>query len=148
MAMKTKRPGSTALRIGAAILWLVHSTGAQNGETFKARLSTVPIDVTMMSTVAGSGSLTAVLAGKKVTITGTFEGLRSPATIARVHRGPRGIRGPAMFDLAVSKATSGTVSGSLELAPRQIEDLRNGRFYVQIHSEGAPDGNLWGWLLR
>ena len=148
MAMKTKRPGSTALRIGAAILWLVHSTGAQSGETFKARLSTVPIDVTMMSTVAGSGSLTAVLAGKKLTITGTFEGLRSPATIARVHRAPRGIRGPAMLDLAVSKATSGTVSGSLELTPAQIEDLRNGRFYVQIHSEGAPDGNLWGWLLR
>jgi hypothetical protein len=146
--MKTKRPGSTALGIGAAILWLVHSTGAQSGETFKARLSTVPIDVTMMSTVAGSGSLTAVLAGKKLTITGTFEGLRSPATIARVHRAPRGIRGPAMFDLAVSKATSGTVSGSLELTPAQIEDLRNGRFYVQIHSEGAPDGNLWGWLLR
>jgi hypothetical protein len=148
MAMKTKRPGSTALGIGTAILWLVHSTGAQSGETFKARLSTVPIDVTMMSTVAGSGSLTAVLAGKKLTITGTFEGLRSPATIARVHRAPRGIRGPAMFDLAVSKATSGTVSGSLELTPAQIEDLRNGRFYVQIHSEGAPDGNLWGWLLR
>ena len=148
MAMTTKRPGSTALGIGTAILWLVHSTGAQSGETFKARLSTVPIDVTMMSTVAGSGSLTAVLAGKKLTITGTFEGLRSPATIARVHRAPRGIRGPAMFDLAVSKATSGTVSGSLELTPAQIEDLRNGRFYVQIHSEGAPDGNLWGWLLR
>ena len=148
MAIEKKRPRSTALRIGAAILWLVHSTGAQSGETFKARLSTVPIDMTMMSTVAGSGSLTAVLAGKKVTITGTFEGLRSPATIASVHRGPRGIRGPAVFDLAVSKATSGTVSGSLELTPAQIEDLRNGRFYVQIHSEGAPDGNLWGWLLR
>ena len=148
MAMKTKRPGSTVLRIGAAILWLVHSTGAQSGETFRARLSTVPIDLTMMSTVAGSGSLTAVLSGKKLTITGTFDGLRSPATIARVHRGARGIRGPAMFDLAVSKATSGTVSGSLELTPAQIEDLRSGRFYVQIHSEGAPDGNLWGWLLR
>ena len=148
MAMKTKRPGSTVLRIGAAILWLVHSTGAQSGETFRARLSTVPIDLTMMSTVAGSGSLTAVLSGKKLTITGTFDGLRSPATIARVHRGARGIRGPAMFDLAVSKATSGTVSGSLEPTPAQIEDLRSGRFYVQIHSEGAPDGNLWGWLLR
>src|SRR4029077_1596395 len=120
MAMKTKRQGSTVLRIGAAILWLVHSTGAQSGETFRARLSTVPIDVTMMSTVAGSGSLTAVLAGKKLTITGTFEGLRSPATIARVHRAPKGIRGPAMFDLALSKATGGTVSGSLELTPAQI----------------------------
>jgi hypothetical protein len=26
--------------------------------------------------------------------------------------------------------------------------LRKGMVYVQIHSEGAPDGNLWGWLLK
>ena len=37
---------------------------------------------------------------------------------------------------------------TLELTPGQIEDLRNGRIYVQIHSERAPDGNLRGWLLR
>jgi hypothetical protein len=25
--------------------------------------------------------------------------------------------------------------------------LRQGRMYLQLHSESAPDGNLWGWLL-
>ena len=156
----------TAVLMGAAVLWtfpglpwMGQTAGAQNaersgprqagtGETFKARLSTVPIDATMMPTIAGSGSLTAALAGNKLTISGTFEGLRSPATVARVHRGPKGIRGPAIFDLTVSKATSGAVSGSLDLAPAQVEDLRNGRLYVQIYSERAPDGNLRGWLLR
>ena len=108
----------------------------------------MPIDVTMMSTVAGSGSLTAALAGRKLTVTGTFEGLRSPATVARLHRGPNGIRGPAIFDLGVTKATSGVISGAIDLTAAQIEDLRNGRFYVQLYSERAPDGNLWGWLLR
>jgi len=28
-----------------------------------------------------------------------------------------------------------------------VTDLEKGRFYVQLHSEKAPDGNLWGWLL-
>ena|ERR1700674_3297744 len=143
-----KRRVFTAVLLGATILWLGHAAIAQTDETFKARLSTVPIDVPMMSTVTGSGSLTAVLAGSKLTITGTFQGLRSPATEGHVHRGPKGIRGPAVFDLTVSKATSGTISGSLEMTPSQVEDLRNGRLYVQIHSERAPDGNLWGWLLR
>ena len=152
--MMAKRRGFQTVWMGAAILWmgLGHAAGAQNretsSETFKARLSVVPIDVTMQSTVAGSGSLTAVLAGRKLTLTGRFEGLRSPATVARVHRGPKGVRGPAIFDLTVSKTTSGAISGSLDLTPAQAEDLRNGRFYVQIHSELAPDGNLWGWLLR
>jgi len=148
MAMKAKRRGFAALWLGAAILWIAQSVGGQSGETFKARLSPVPIDMSMMAAIAGSGSVTAVLGGRKLTISGTFVGLRSPATVARIHRGPKGIRGPAIFDLAVSQATSGTISGSLDLTPTQVEDLRNSRFYVQIYSERAPDGNLWGWLLR
>jgi hypothetical protein len=103
-----------------------------------------------MSTIAGSGSLTATLSGNRLTIMGTFEGLRSPATTAQIHRGPKGIRGPAILDLdlMISKAMKGAFSGSVELTPDQIADLRNGRLYVQIQSERAPDGNLWGWLLR
>jgi hypothetical protein len=126
---------------------------AQNapaGETFKARLSPVPIDATMMSTVAGFGSITATLSGKQLMITGTFEGLRSPATTVQIRRGMKGIRGPVILDLdlTISKAVKGTLSGSVELAPDQIVDLRAGRLYVQLQSERAPDGNLWGWLLR
>ena len=130
---------------------LVLAASAQNAETFKARLSPVPINISMMSTIAGSGSLTATLQGKQLTIQGTFEGLRSPATTVQIHRGPKGIPGPAIVnltDLTATKAQKGTVSGTAELTPDQIADLRNGRLYVQIQSERAPDGNLWGWLLQ
>ena len=34
------------------------------------------------------------------------------------------------------------------LLAKQIENLERGRWYVQIHSQKAPDGNLWGWLLK
>lgn len=104
----------------------------------------------MMSTIAGDGSLTATLKGNQLTIMGSFEGLRSPATSAQIHRGPKGIPGPAVagFDLTVTKAVKGSVSGTIELTPDQIADLRKGEWYVQIQSERAPDGNLWGWLLR
>ena len=34
------------------------------------------------------------------------------------------------------------------LTAEQIESLKKGRFYVQLSSEKAPDGNLWGWLLH
>jgi hypothetical protein len=121
---------------------------AQSPKTFKGRLSPVPIDVTMQATVAGSGSVTASLAGAKLSISGTFDGLKSAATIAKVRRSPvRGVRGPELFTLTVSPATSGTISGSFDLTPQQVADLQGGRLYVQVHSEKAPDGNLWGWLL-
>lgn len=146
--MEFKRRGLTAVFIGAAILLAGYVALAQGGETFKARLSPVPIDMTMMSRIAGVGSATATLTGKKLTISGNFSGLRSAATDAHIHRGARGVRGPAILDLTVSKATSGNIGGSLELTAEQIEDLRNSRFYIQINSERASDGNLWGWLLR
>jgi hypothetical protein len=106
------------------------------------------MDATMRATVAGSGSVSGRLTGSRFLVTGSFEGLLSPATMAQVRRSPvTGVRGPAVFDLTVTKAASGTISGSFDLTPVQIEDLRKGRFYVQLHSEKAPDGNLWGWLL-
>jgi hypothetical protein len=115
---------------------------------FTARLSTVPIDLAMAATIAGSGSVTATLEGRTLTVTGTFKGLKSPATMARLHRGPnRGLRGPAIADLTVTAATSGDLTGSVELTSAQVEDLEKGRLYVQLHSQGAPDGNLWGWLF-
>ena len=129
----------------------VAGLAAQPPRTFKARLSPVPLDFAMQATVAGSGSISAVLTGTKLAITGSFEGLRSPATIAQIHKGPvRGVRGPVVTDLVVTKAAdanSGTISATLDLTALQIADLEKGRLYVQLHSEKASEGNLWGWLL-
>jgi hypothetical protein len=143
-----KRRGYLALWACAAILLFSRAAGAQTGETYKVRLTPVPIDATMMARIAGSGSATAVLNGTKLTINGTFDGLRSPATVAKIHRAFKGIRGPAILDLTVTKGTTGTLSGAVELTPGQVEDLRGARLYIQIYSERAPEGNLWGWLLR
>ena len=120
---------------------------AQQTRTFTARLSPVPITVAMQKEVAGRGAIKAVLTGDMLTVQGTFEGLRTAATVARVHLAPRGLRGAAVLDLMVSKGTNGTISGTLELTPRQVEALEKGSLYIQLHSEKAPDGNLWGWLL-
>jgi CHRD domain-containing protein len=121
---------------------------AQGARTFKGRLAPVPIDVTMQNTVSGSGSVSATLNGNKLTVTGTFSGLRSPATIAQMHKSAaRGVRGPVAFDLTVLPGTSGTIAGSVDLTPLQVSDLEAGRLYVQLHSEKAAEGNLWGWLL-
>jgi hypothetical protein len=128
--------------------------GAQ-GDKYTARLGWVPISGGDRAGVAGKGAATATLVGPKFTITGSFEGLVSPATVARFHHGvAKGARGPAIGDLVVTKATngtSGTISGSFDLTAEQLESLKQGRLYIQVHSEKgvAPDGsNLWGWFLR
>jgi hypothetical protein len=121
---------------------------AQTRQTFTARLTPVPIDATMRANITGAGSCTASLIATKLTITGSFEGLRTPATVAHIHQGTAtGVRGPALLDLTVSKAVGGMINGSFDLTAAQVESLHKGKLYIQIHSEKAPDGNLWGWLL-
>jgi hypothetical protein len=122
---------------------------AQSGATYKARLSSVAADARTRPQLAGLGSASAALSGSKLTITGSFDGLLSPATAAQLRAGvAAGVRGPVIQELTISKAVSGTISGSADLNPQQIETLHKGGFYIQILSEKAPDGVLWGWLLR
>ncbi len=120
----------------------------QSTRTFKARLSPMPFDLAMAPTMAGVGTVTAVLAGTTLTLTGTFERLSSPATVARLHKSAKpGMRVEPVLDLQVPHALAGSIEATLTLTPQQAQDLQNSRLYVQIHSEKAPDGNLWGWLM-
>ena len=139
------------IRIRVAALVLVAAAGVSlqaQAPQYRGRLSLMPLDIAMQNVIAGSGVATATLKGTTLTIAGTFSGLKTPATVARLHRSPKpGMRGAPIADLTVSGETSGTISGSIELTKEQVADLAASRFYVQLHSQKAPDGNLWGWLF-
>jgi hypothetical protein len=135
-------------------LWLAGVIGvsivfaASAQRSFKVRLRPVPIDASTAANTVGYGEATAELAGNRITLRGSFAGLEGAATAARLHLGPvMGVRGPAIADVPLPAATSGAFSAELRLTAAQLEGLRQGQVYLQIHSETAPDGNLWGWLL-
>ena len=135
------------MRAFVIALTLFAQAGAPPATTFRARLSPVPVETSTASRITGSGSVTATLDGNKLTIAGTFQGMKSPATLAQVHMGARGVRGPVEFDLTLDKSPSGNINGVITLTKVQIDTLRRGWYYIQIHAEQARDGNLWGWLL-
>jgi hypothetical protein len=140
--------GRSMRLIGCIVFFCMGTLSFAQPATFKARLSTVAMDASMLSTVAGQGSASAHLTGSKLVINGSFEGLVSPATTAQVHQcAATGVVGPAIFDLTVTHAVQGAINGSFDLTPEQAEAFRQGRLYVQINSEKAPAGNLWGWFL-
>jgi hypothetical protein len=128
-------------------LTLLSQAAAPPATSFRARLSPVPVESNNASKITGSGSVSATLDGATLTISGTFQGMKSPATIAQVHMGQRGVRGPVEFDLQIEKSPNGKINGSATLTKVQVDTLRRGWYYIQIHAEQAPDGNLWGWLL-
>jgi hypothetical protein len=135
--------------VAAMVLVAAGSMPAPAQETFKARLSPLPADAKTRPDLAGSGTVTAVLTGTKLAINGSFDGLKTPAVVARLHNGvAAGVRGPAIQDLTITKAVSGTITGSVELSAAQIANFKKGGLYVQLASEKTPDGTLWGWFLK
>jgi hypothetical protein len=141
------------MRGGTAALALLIAAApyavAQSPETFGTRLAPVAIDSVMKPNTTGAGSVTAALSGGKLTVDGSFEGLRGPATEAHIRQGTAaGVRGPVILSLTVTKGVSGRISGAFDLTPQQAVRLRQGAWYIQINSEKAPEGNLWGWLWK
>ena len=134
--------------VSVAILALAPA-GAYAADAFKVRLTPVPIEASTAAKTKGSGSATASLDGTTLTVNGSFAGLQGPATVAHLFEGAAtGVRGAAIADFTVPQSASGSFSAKLTLTAAQSESLRQGRIYMQIHSAAAPDGNLWGWLLR
>lgn len=131
----------------AACLALGLSLIAQ--DTYKARLSPLPADAKTRQDLIGSGNVTATLQGTKLNINGSFSGLKTNATMATLQNGvAAGVRGPVIKDLTITKAMSGTITGSADLNPDQLAHLKKGGLYVQIFTEKPTDGTLWGWFLK
>jgi hypothetical protein len=143
------------LAVIAAALVASGAARAQTPEALTARLSWVPVSQALLSDVSGSGAVTATLSGRRLSITGTFEGLPAAATAARLHRGAAtGASGPAIADLEVAvdaaHDTNGTIIGTVELDRSDLAALRAAHLYIQIHAEHGvePDNAvLRGWLL-
>jgi hypothetical protein len=145
-----------AAAIIAGLLWSEVAGFAQAALAYKARLSTVPIanargraEIDESATVFAAGNVTGTLVGTKLTVAGTFEGFKHPASIAQIRSGPAmGVRGPVLFELTVTKATKGTISGTVDLSPAQVDLLKANRLYVQVHNTNTPEGALWGWFMK
>lgn len=134
---------SITIGLGTAV------SAAAAADSLKVRLSTVPIDPATRATVTGSGTAAGSLDGMKLKLEGSFSGLHSPAHGAHLNLGPaRGVRGPKIHDVTVPAAPNGTFRVEITLTPEEADAVRRGQVYLQIDSENAPEGNLWGWLLE
>jgi len=152
-----------AVCVAAGLVCLAVTAAAQSGDKYKARLSAVPslssrgagITVAGDSVKGAEGNVMATLSGKKLSVSGSFEKFASPATEANLFVGPamgaRNYPGTPLFKLTLMKAAdgkSGTFSGMFDLSTEQVDALKKGKIYLQVHSEGSPTGHVVGWLAK
>jgi len=142
--VRCRRFALTAIAIFAGV-----AGAAQAAEQkYATRLTAVAYDGAMRAYVQGDGQVSATLDGSKLKVSGRFTALPSSATNAKLYSGPGiDVPGAAILDMQLSGQTEGTLSGSFTLNSKQVAALRQGHVYVQVNSQKAPEGNLWGWLL-
>ena len=116
-------------------------------DSFRARLSPLPVSGRTVRTITGLGQVRATLDGNRLTVTGTYQGMSSPATAAHLHFGTPGRPGPLAQPLEVTTSPEGEVTGTAELTDQQVDALQAQSLYVQIHSEDNPAGELRGWIF-
>ena len=122
--------------------------GSALAQTYQANLGPMPLDAATNKNMLGRGEATASWDGKMLTVNGRFAGLPSPATKAHLFVSPYiGVPGGESFDLTVSPADNGALSGQIALNAKQAAAFRTGRLYVQIDWQKATTANLWRWLL-
>lgn len=96
------------------------------------------------------GQATAVLAGNVLTVSGSFSGLLANYTGSHIHNAPAGTNGGVVFPLVNNGAgTSGgwdAGTNSFVLTAAQIATLQAGNYYVNVHSQLWPGGEIRGQL--
>ena len=100
-------------------------------DSFRVRLTPVPIEASTAAATTGHGSATAQLDGTKLTLKGNFAGLKGAATVARLHEGAvTGVRGPAIADLTVPSALSGDFAAAVESGASFVVGVDTGLLHL------------------
>ncbi|KQU74442.1 hypothetical protein ASC75_20645 [Aminobacter sp. DSM 101952] len=92
----------------------------------------------------GTADVSVDSATKKLTWTVTSTGLTGDATAAHFH-GPAAVGENADPVVDIS---SSVASGSADLTDQQMADLQAGKWYLNIHTQKFPDGEIRGQVEK
>ena len=90
----------------------------------------------------GTGSFRVASDG---TITGSITTKDVQGTMAHIHRGAKGQNGPIVVPLDKNGDTY-TVPAGRKLTPQQMDDLKAGNLYVNVHTNRNKGGEVRGQL--
>ena len=99
------------------------------------------------STGTGTADIDYDPASKKLSWKLTYTGLSGPAKAAHFH-GPAEAGKNGGVAVAIPGATSSPAEGSATLTDAQAADLVAGKYYVNVHTEANPGGEIRGQVMK
>lgn len=134
--------------VGALASLFVANASATT-HTFNVKLTTVEeTPAPSGSTGVGTATVTLDDVANTVSVTGSYSGLSSNATLAHVHgAAPIGTPAGVVVPLSVSGGTSGTISSGGNVTAQEVTDMLNGLMYLNVHTANNPSGEVRGQIL-
>jgi uncharacterized repeat protein (TIGR01451 family) len=119
----------------------IYEIKSKPGLLFVANLTGAQETPPNNSTAVGRASLLLSPDEKTARVSLVFSGLSSAQTDAHIH-GPAtlGVSAPPVFPLPLGQLSD----FSITLTPSQVQDLKNGLFYINVHSSNFPTGEIRG----
>ena len=136
-----------AIAFAATVAVSVTLAGPAFADKYKATLdakSEVPPNA---STATGSADVDYDPATKKLSWKVTYSGLTGPATAAHFH-GPAEAGKNAGVAVTIPNATSSPAEGSATLTDAQAADFTSGKYYVNVHTQANPGGEIRGQVTK
>jgi hypothetical protein len=129
-----------------AVAALALSACSDDDEEFEAEMNGAAERPTPVDTQA-TGNATVTIEDTAVRVQGEFEGLSGAAVAAHIH-GPadKETAAPIICPLTATAAVGGTLAGSCTFTEEQLQQLRDGRMYVNVHTQQHPQGEIRGQL--
>lgn len=133
---------SAAVLVGCADQMQSAAMTKQSYEAHLSGANTVPRNA---SNGEGDAKLTLDTATKVLTWKITYKGLSGAATMAHFH-GPAAVGSNAGVAVPITVAPN-TMEGQATLTAQQMEDLMGGRYYINIHTQQSPGGEIRGQVM-
>ena len=137
------------LLIASISILVVTAVTATADTTFSGKLSGAQAVPPNGSTAVGFGTVILNDTETRITISLDFSGLGSNQTAAHIHGpGGPGAYAPILFNLGSQGATSGSlINLSAAVTPRQVAQLKAGKWYFDIHSTKLFAGEIRAQIL-
>jgi hypothetical protein len=124
----------------ATALMMVSAPAFSETMTFKADMKGSSEVPPTDSAATGSADVTLDTATKKLSWTVTSTGLSGEATAAHFH----GPAAPGASADPVVDISAAIAKGSADISDQQLADLQAGKWYLNIHTEKFPNGEIRG----